>query len=50
MDNLGMRVVDSRGEGFTVSESLFPDPQVFICPVADSILYNTLVRRAAELK
>lgn len=50
MGNLGMRVVDSKGEGFTVSESLFPDHQVFICPVAGSILYNTQTCRPAELK
>lgn len=50
MGNLGMRVVDSRGEGFTVSESLLPDHQVFIYPVAGSILYNTQTCRPAELK
>jgi len=41
MDKLGLGSTDNRGEEFSVSESTFPDPQLFVQPVAGTIVYNS---------
>ena len=48
MDNLGVGGTGNRGEEFSVSESVFPGPQLFIQPEAGAILYNSVSKKKCK--